>query len=424
MKRIVAFCLLLALAVGLMGCGQEKTATAEQEGNQLYLSDYTVKNPMQIPDYTFDHEPTTDEMRQMAVKAMNDMLSIEWCTPKFMMYRKIGAASGKDYTYAPGVTYAGVPYTNGDSAIWNWFDFYNTETGVLEFEGDGYELNNVLGNTCTGSIMWGWSVVCDSLDGDFTNFQMTVSHGCIPLGDIVYPEYIDTFNQYSTALIIDDNGDDVIFEAYALCLPADGLSSHPQDHGMMVIEPAHVVRDDDGKINPEESYLIIQDQRGGVGAASYTIEENGEKHYYTGRTYAKFTFQELLDQDYIPCTTAEFAGLKPYTKATVELESGKEVTDMKSLMMATLKSSYPICIVRAVAVDETGKEIQVGAKYLTKVEVDNGTARECPVSFCGDVINDSVMKNKLEEGKTYTFRLDVTVSTGEIFTPVSFAVTG
>lgn len=423
MKKVVAILLLLTLAISLFGCGAKPEQTAT--GNQLYLSDYTVTNPMQVPDYTFDHEPTPDEMRQMAVKAMRDMLSIEWCTPKFMMYRKTGAAGGKDYTYAPGVTYAGLPYTNGDSAIWNWFDFYNTETGVLEFEGDGYAFNDVLGNTCTGSIMWGWSVVCDSLDGDYTNFQMTRAHGCIPLGDITYPEFIDTFNDYSTALIIDQNGDDVILEAYALCLPADGLSSHPQDHGMMVIEPAHVVRFEDGSIDPEESYLIIQDQRGGVGAASYTIEENGEKHYYTGRTYAKFTFQELLDQDYIPCTTAEFAGLKPYTKASVEFDNGgAEVTDLKSLMMGTVKSSYPICNIRAIAVDDAGNEVQVGTKYLTKREVRNGTARECPMSYCTDKINASVMEDALEAGKTYTLRLEVTASTGESFTPVSFTVTG
>lgn len=425
MKKVVAMILLLTVAVGLFGCGNKAEQTG-QAANQPYVVEGSVTNPMQRPDYTFDHEPTTDELRAMAVKGMRDMLSIEWCTGKFMMYRKTGAASGKDYTFAPGNTYCGLPYSNGDSAIWNWFDYYNTETGMLEFDGDGYAMNEVLGNTCTGSIMWGWSVVCDSLDGDYTNFQMTQAHGCIPLGDIVYPATLNTFNDYSTSLIIDQNGDDVILEAYALCLPADGLSSQPQDHGMMVIEPAHVVRNADGSINADESYLIIQDQRGAVGEASYTIEENGEKHYYTGRTYAKITFQKLLDQDYIPCTTAEFLGLKPYTKPDVQFVSGngKDVTNVKDLLLGALTCNYPMCIVRTILVDAEGNETQVAVKYLDKQDVRKGTARKYDMSYYSDVLSENILAEFLESGKSYTVRLDVTASTGEIFTPVSFSVTG
>lgn len=430
MKRIVAMILLLCMVFALPGCGKQQAATPDQtqieEGNQLYYYDYAVKNPMQYPDYTFDHEPTTDELRQMAVKAMRDMLSIEWCTPYFLMYNKTGAASSKTYTHAPNVTYAGLPYTNGDSAIWNWFEYYNTETGMLEFPGDGYELNDTLGNTCTGSIMWGWATVCDSLDGNYNNFEMTKMHGCIPLGDIQYPDWVDTFEDYSTALVIDENGEDVILEAYALCLPADGLSSYPQDHGMMVIEPAYVVRNADGSINADESYLIIQDQRGGAGDAAYTIEVNGENQYFSGRTYAKFTFQKLLDQDYIPCSTAEFLGLKPYTAREVQVTtmSGGECTSLNDLMTSTMTSNYPICIIKTILVDADGNETQVAMKFLDKKDVRKGTARKYPMSNYSDVLDSKVLNEYLTQGQTYTLRLDVTVSSGEVITPVSFTVTG
>lgn len=433
MKRTVAIILLLCMVFALPGCGKEQTPATEpqqaqvEEGNQLYYYDYKVTNPMQYPDYTFDHEPTTDELRQMAVKAMRDMLTIEWCTPHFLMYNKVGAASGKTYTHAPGVTYAGLPYTNGDSAIWNWYEYYNTETGVLEFPGDGYALNDTLGNTCTGSIMWGWATVCDSLDGNYNNFEMTKLHGCIPLGAIWYPDFIDTFADYSTALVIDDNGEDVILEAYALCLPADGLASYPQDHGMMVIEPAHVVRNEDGSINADESYLIIQDQRGGAGDAAYTQEVNGEKHYFSGRVYAKFTFQQLLDQDYIPCSTAEFLGLKPYTprEVTVTTTDGTgEVKDFNGFVTATLNCSYPMCILRTVLVDAEGNETQVAVKYLDKKDVRKGTARKYPMSNYSDVLDSRMLEQYLESGKTYTLQLEVTVSSGEILTPISFEITG
>ena len=111
MKKVVALILLVAMALALFGCGKGKDASVT-EGNQPYTAEGSVTNPMQYPDYTFDHEPTTDDLRQMAVQAMRDMLSIEWCTGKFMMYRKTGAASNKDYTFAPGNTYCGLPYSD------------------------------------------------------------------------------------------------------------------------------------------------------------------------------------------------------------------------------------------------------------------------------------------------------------------------
>lgn len=426
MKRTLAIILLAGLVLGLFGCNKQQTETPAQTGNQPYIFEYAVKNPMAYPDYTFDHEPTTDELRQMAVKAMRDMLSIEWCTGKFMMYTKIGAVSEKIYTYAPEVTYAGLPYSNGNSNIFTWFEYYNPQTGMLEFEGTGYDLNEALGNTCTGSIMWGWATVCDSIDGDFTNYQMTQLHGCIPVGDYTYPANVNSYLDYGTDVIIDQNGEETILEAYALCLPADGLTSSPQNHGMMVIEPAHVVRNADGSINTEESYLIIQDQRAGVATAEYTVEVNGENQYYTGRTYAKFTFQKLLDQDYIPCTTAEFAGTEKYVKPDVQFATadGSECTDLSQLLMGNLTCNYPMCIIKTILVDSEGNETQIAMKFLDKVDVKNGKARDYAMGNYSDVLDSQILAEYLEEGKTYTLRLDVTASNGEIYSPVSFTVTG
>ena len=425
MKKVVAMVLLLALAFGLFGCDKQAEAPVET-GNQPYIFEYAVKNPMQYPDYTFDHEPTTDELREMAVKGMRDMLSIEWCTGKFMMYTKTGAVSSKIYTYAPEVTYAGLPYSNGNSSIFNWFEYYNPETGMLEFDGDGYDLNTTLGNTCTGSIMWGWSVVCHTLGGDFTNYQMTQLHGCIPVGDYTYPASINSYLDYGTDLIIDQNGEDKILECYALCLPADGLTSSPQNHGMMIIEPAHVVRNEDGTINAEESYLIIQDQRANVGDAAYTIEVDGENQYFTGRTYAKFTFQKLLDQDYIPCTTAEFAGTEPYEKPDVQFvtTSGAACGNLTELITGTLTCNYPMCIIKAILVDADGNEQEIAKKYLDKVDVRDGTARNFQMGNYSDVLDSRILEGSLESGKTYTLRLDVTASTGQIYRPVAFTVNG
>ena len=447
MKRVIALVLLLALAVGLCACTGDGPATTEPQQQTLPATEpveqttgetepettrepwpeelYAVTDPLEYPVYAYDHEPTTDELRQTAVQAMKDMLSIQWSTPTYFAYQKTGAVSGKKFSHVPGYTYCGLPYTNGDSAIYSWYEFYDQETGMLYFEGDGMELNQVLGNTCTGSIMWGWATVCDGLTGIYDNFHMTPMWGCLPVGNYKTQYGIDTFNQYSTAQIIDDNGDEVMLECYAQMLPADAVASQPQDHGMMIISVPVVVRNSDGSINAEESYVYIQDQRAGTGQLFYEVEEDGEMHYYSGRTSYKYTFARLLSEDYIPVTTAEFIGTDPYKPPTVEHKpTNPEYTTVEEMLKGTMECNFPMCILKLIATDEEGNETLLHRVMLDKVDNRNGICRKYNLSDFAYGMKDNGGMELLEAGKTYTVRMDITVSNGEIFTPCQVTVTG
>ena len=433
MKRVIVLLLLLALTLGICACSEEKqaenlqgqTEPVQTEGTEPDTTRepwpeelYAVTDPMEYPVYTFDHEPTTDELRQTAVQAMRDMLSIQWSTPTYFAYQKTGAVSGKKFSHVPGYTYCGLPYTNGDSAIYSWFEFYDQETGMLYFDGDGMELNQVLGNTCTGSIMWGWATVCDGLTGIYDNFHMTPMWGCLPVGNYKTQYGIDIFAQYSTAQIIDDNGAEVMLECYAQMLPADAVASYPQDHGMMIIEAPVVVRNDDGSINAAESYVMIQDQRAGTGQLFYEVEENGEMHYYSGRTSYKYTFERLLNEDYIPVTAAEFVGTDPYKVPTVEHKPNTEqVTTLDELLSGTLECNFPMVIIKLMATDEAGNDIMVHRIFLDKMDNRDGLCRKYNVNDIKYELQNTNYNDLLETGKTYTFRFDITVSNGEVYTP-------
>lgn len=446
MKRVIAAILLAALTLGLCACADK--ATADPTGTTASTADgldsaqsatqpteedivwpeelYTVNNPMQYPLYTFDHEPTVDELRQTAVQAMHDMLSIEWCTPEFIAYQKTGPVSGKKFSHVPGVTFAGLPYTNGDSAIYSWFEYYDQETGMLYFDGSGSEFNDTLGNTCTGSIMWAWATVCDSIGGNFTNYQMTPKWGCYPVGDFIIPSGINSYLDYSTEQICEDNGREKILECYALCRAADGLSSSPENHGMMVIEDAYVVRNEDGSINAEESYLMIQDQRAGTGQLFYEQEVDGQIQYFSGRTAYKYTFERLYSEWYIPVTPAEFMEDRndPYAEATVTVSDAKtEINSVEDLLVGTLKSNYPMCILKVNVTDEAGSTTMGARVMLDKTDVRSGLARDYNLSYLRSVWEENGIMETLESGKTYTVTLDVTVSTGEILTLGQVTVT-
>ena len=414
MKRAIAVILLLALCFGVVGCAQ---SGGDSEATLTDAQKYCVPSPMAYPVYTFDHTPTTDELRQMAVKAMNDMLSVQWCTPNFLTYQKVGAVSGKLFSYVPELSFAGLPYTNGDSAIFNFFEYYDTTTGQLNFPGDGDEFNQILGNTCTGSIMWAWSTVCDSLTGIYDNYHMTILNRCYPVGGYEMPATVDSFLQYGTDQICKDNGKEKILECYAQCLPADGLSSSPENHGMMVIAPATVVYNLDGSINAEESYLEIQDQRAGTGSLFYTQEDpSGETLHFSGRTYAKYTFAQLYSDWYIPVTTAEFMGTEEYTPATVKVEAGKDtLTTAEDLFSGLLTSNFPMCIIKVVLSDGENDTLLVRT-YMDKTHVKSGQARSFSLSFLRADYTAADAQQYMEKGENYTLRLDVTVSTGEVIT--------
>ena len=70
---------------------------------------YQVPSPMKRPDYTFDHTPTIDQMRQRAVQAIQDFLCIQWKTHQHIAHSKNGAVSHKRFIYEPENTYAGIP---------------------------------------------------------------------------------------------------------------------------------------------------------------------------------------------------------------------------------------------------------------------------------------------------------------------------
>ena len=184
------------------------------------------------------------------------------------------------------------------------------------------------------------------------------------------------------------------------------------------------MRNPDGSIDPAESYLVIQDQRAGTGQLFYEVEEDGEMHYYSGRTNYKYYFDRLLADYYIPVTTAEFMGTDAYEPPTVTYTNTNGTYDtLDAMMTGNLECNFPICIVKVIATDEDGQEIMLDRKLLDKTHVRNGKARNL---FLSDMRYDMVDDNydALETGKTYTVRLDVTVSNGEIFTPVQMQVVG
>ena len=431
MKKLLALLLAVLTVFGMTACGGE-TATPTEPKETEYTG-YVVPDPlMERPMYTVSENPTIEELRQTAVKAMHDMLSIQWSVDAGFMYNKTGAVSHKDYIYQPDTVYSGLPYADGQTNLYAWLEYYNMETGVLSIDGDGQWLNSILGNTCAGSLMWAWSTVCDSLTGRYVNTSMVPKYGCIPVGPytIKNADFLDEYKKekYSTAQICSENGLEVMFESYAMAKMADAITNSNSEHTMMLIEDATVVRNADGSIDPLQSYVMLQDQAAGSGAKFYEYQgEDGVLYQYTGRTgpiAVKMTFKELFDATYIPVTTAEFLGLEEYAKPEIKF-SKESITTLEELYTGVITCNYPMSLINFIATDANGKETKLFSVYFNRKDVQgsepgamDGKARNYKIS--GDRLTIDNAINELASG-TYTISAVATAPNGEIFTPVSFS---
>lgn len=378
---------------------------------------HKVPSPTQYPDYTFEGEPDSMQLRLTAVKAMRDLLSVQWCTDHVITYKKNGPVSGKQFLHEPGYTYAGVLYSSASSGLFQFLEYYDPASGLLTYEGTADELKLDLGSSCADALLWGWSTVCNSVKGGFYPVMMVPSNGYLPVGNYTIRENISSFNEMPSYAIIDNTPTEVILDAYAQCLPADAIISTPKNHAMMVIEPAVVVRNADGSINPEESYLMIQDQRGGSSNTSfYEVDDNGHTLYFSGRTSAKITFAKLYEDDYIPITAAEFVGEKPYDKATVTASDG--VDSIEALTKAQVESNYPLAVINLIVTDKDGNRT-IADRMLFNGSSADGVPKRCFLNTIDGINN---LTNSAFNIRGNTISIEVVVSTGERFIPITFTI--
>ena len=395
MKKIFAFLLIMALLLSIAGC-----------------SGYAVRKPLEYPNYTFQDTPNTTQLRKTAVDAMRNILTIQWSPGSEISYYNT-AGRDKQFNYLPKTTYGGILYSGAGSGLFQFLEFYDDQTGLLNYPGNTYDLKTNLGSGCADTLLWSWNTVCNSFYGGHYPTFMVYQNGYYPVGDYTYNQSLSSYHILPTRVIIDQNGADVILDSYSKMLPADALVSSSDDHAMMVIEAPTVQYLPDGSVDAENSYVFIQDQRGGnTSTTFYEVEENGHTIHYNGRTSAKYTFKNLLEKNYIPVTTAEFLGIKEYEKA--EVTASRPRSGIEELSEIDIQSNYPLAVINILAEDTKGIQSVIDRKLFnaagTKGAPRNYSLREFDTLEC------------LNSGSYTSIKVEVVVSTGERFIPIDIAL--
>jgi len=305
---------------------------------------------------------TTDELRQICLDFMDVQTSFVWTPNSSFIYLQW---QGKEPEINEGTIYGGMPYVSCTmSSLYRALYFYDEETGVLDTATLGDNFAAIMGNQCSGNSAWGWARVCSAATWNSTQY-INPAHNAILVGPYTYDteKLTDFYTQkiHTREDICEKNGEQVMYESYALLEKADGIVDYKRTggHVRMVRERPVVVRNEDGTINGEESYLDCREQ--GSARVERTMPDG--QTIYVMDADRRYTFYKLFRGGYLPFTMPEFHGLKKIEPARVSLTHTKGTVTYDELMESTVECNYAISDIEITIKNKDGKKLYYGFIY-------------------------------------------------------------
>ena len=426
---LTVLCLLLVavLALSLAACGEKKEELpAKKDPVSQFKADgfekSTLKNQVsweginqfksttEIAElYKTSPEEAIKEARQIAIDFFNYAKTATWIPADNWDFTHHDDGTGPDQMIG-GQVYGGLPYVGlASGAIYRVMDFIDEETGVVDIYSAGgpdHEWQKMFGNQCANGAYQGWSRFINSAKYSGTP-RMTVANNFVRVGPYTYPDFTPSWAvEYNTKAVCAENGDQTIFESYALMTPADGFVNFTTaGHVMMLVEAPVVVRAADGKIDPAQSYCIITDQH--VQFSTYQ-HEGGDTCQAANYINKKMTFQSLVGSGYLPFTYKEWLGEDPIEVPETKFSHSGESIELSKLFNAKVTCNYHIYDIYAEIYDAAGNEV-------VKLATHNSGASEYELKFMKVGMQAKIWGDldKLDSSKSYTIKVYAQLGTGE-----------
>jgi len=319
------------------------------------------------------------KLRDRVVEEMYKMGTVEWHVTESYAHTCTCTAAQCHGSFEPEITQIGIPYNHKNGSMGRFlYCMEQREDGSYQFKDwvydtdayDGHDL--YIGNDCSTAVLQAYLTVSNSVDFIRSSYTVpAMGLGWLPVGewewDLGYDMLSGVHRQTDTYL--KHNGSDVMYEAYACLRKGDGLGQNSEQggHNRMLAEDAVVVRDENGKVDPVYSYVLVHEQ-----GPSNLDEEN--KTYTTWRINYKYTFASLFGKDYIPITIEELV-TGEMESPECYLEGGVDGSRL-GLTVGTVKANYSLDAVRMVITDSEGKEVFNHTMFPTVTKRWDDTAND------------------------------------------------
>lgn len=310
-------------------------------------------------------DPTIQDLREKTVQAMYEICTIAWYPEEDIPHNCNCSMLVCNGVYSNTYTQIGIPYNHKGGSLARMKYCLNEDGTVKDWvydmaeEGTYDTFDLYMGNDCSTAVQQAWWTVSNKVEFLRSGFQSPgladfYNTGILPVGnyewDIEVMGLDPTSSGMITANVTKYNGAEVMYESYAMLRMGDGVSYlNESGHSRMCAEDAVVVRDENGKIDPQYSYVLMHEQ--GV----QRIDEE-KMTYSMCDTFVKYTFDALFNGTYLPCTIPEFAGAA-IDVPTCTLEGGLEENNRFTLTTGTVKANYSLDYVTMVITDENGDVI-------------------------------------------------------------------
>ena len=379
---------------------------------------------------------TVEEMRQLCVDFMYFTKTYLWTPDQTVNY--IRNASGSEDVMSQGEVYGGLPYVGvATGNVYRMMDYINPETGLLDMEKaipalatkDSVTMADLkyFGSQCSVATYWGWGRVINSPVYHWTSGGVP-NNDFVFLGDVKTPADLTGWGlAYNTVACCQENGEQTMYEAYALAQKADGLVQWTTaGHFIMIYSDAVVVRNADGTINGDKSYVMIIDQ---AQRWQTLTNDAGDTFQHKSNINHKYTFATLFKNSYIPFTFKEFIGEASIEDTTVTLanSNGTKYVDGKiresdrtyiaskttktltwsDLFASRVQSNYGVVDVYLTLQDASGKEF-----YRHAVRTGTAGNKSLAMSESGPEVTIWNTAN-VAKNSTYAGQIEVQLATGE-----------
>ncbi len=369
MKKIISLLLCLLMLLPLFASCDTKTPaiqTTPEKTAEEKTEEESKKTEKEIPEIPEENRLSAEkiasfpiandsmseeELRKLCVEFFRFSQTFAW-TPAEEWSYTIGDSS-KKHILSPGKVYGGFPYLHGAGNVYRLLEYYDEKTGLVDITEAGKN-QRYFGNFCSYGSGWAFSRVINSASHKLTQ-NMVPAEGYIPLGPYKMNMNLTEFPQNETIAICQGNGEQTMFESYALLEPADALVYYTTGGHIIMCSSVHVERNEDKTIDGEKSYITFIDQATAWWDGKLA---NGNTYRVQGGVDKTYNFSKLFKTGYIPYTFAEFTGKDPVEKGKVELNTDKTEVTLDEIIATTLTANYMISDVFIDFIGSDGKIVE------------------------------------------------------------------
>ena len=351
------------------------------------------------------------KLRDRVVDTMYEMATVRWTTTENLYHDCHCQLTVCHGIYKPDMVHVGIPYNHYSTTLVRFMACFDEDNRAKDWLYDlpsmeGYD--TYFGNDCSGAVQVAWWTVSSTSDVLVcASMQPIRGRGTVPVGewpsDIDIPDGQDSYDYLVSKMDIND-----WYEAYAQVRRGDAYVHLGKNgnHTRMAQEDPVIVRDEEGMIDGDYSYIVTVEQ----GAPAQF-----EPYFCTWRYDYKYSFKNLILGGYMPITVQE---LVTGEMAPVECKLVGGTEGKNGMVLGTIESNYNIETVTLQVKDAEGNVVfdhtlNPNAQYRSDLGSTDMGIRNIAVNFNLAKFATPLSYANFERGESYTYSVSALLSPGD-----------